>query len=56
MPTSQQAQISQVPKIGFDPNAMSFGGGTTIQKSFSSFGGQQGSNIFSQNTSFGQQN
>lgn len=56
MPTSQQTQTSQAQKVGFDPNAMSFGGGFKAHKSFSSFGGQQSSNMFNQNISFGQQN
>ena len=56
MATSQQAQTSLSPKIGFDPNAMSFGGGIISQKFFNTFGGQQGNNIFVQNTSLGQQN
>ena len=56
MQTFQPDQTNQAPKIGFDPHAMSFGGGLTNRKTFSSLGGQQNDSIFAQNTQFGQQN
>ena len=50
------SENNQAQSTGFDPNAMSFGGGKTTQRTFGSIGGDQG-NMFNkqpQNNAFSQ--